>query len=195
MIEIKFFGRGGQGAVTAANLLIQAAFKEGKYGLAYPSFGAERRGAVLNAFARIDNKPVNIHQNVYEPDIVVVLDKKIVQMTNIFEGIKKSGIVIINTDTILSQIEEYTRKLNFEGKIFIVDATKICLDMNLVISGWPVVNTAILGALSKATDIIKIESLVETIKENWKGEIGKKNAEACMRAYNETKEISFIKEV
>ncbi len=182
MIEIKFLGRGGQGAVTAANLIVQAAFKEGKFGLAYPSFGAERRGAVLNAYARIDNKPINVHQQIYEPDVVVVLDRKVIQMTNVVEGLKENGIVIINTDKI-------PEDLVFNGRLFIVDATRICLDLNLVISGWPVVNTAILGALSKATDIVKIDTLVQVIQENWKGEIGKKNADACLKAYNETYEV------
>ncbi|MFN3995303.1 MAG: 2-oxoacid:acceptor oxidoreductase family protein [bacterium] len=191
MVEIKFFGRGGQGAVTAANLIVQAAFKEGKFGLAFPSFGAERRGAILNAFARIDNKEVNIHQNIYNPDIVVVLDKKIIQMTNIFEGIKKQGIVIINTDGLPEKIQEFLQTIDFEGKIFVVNATKICVDLNLVISGWPVVNTAILGALSKASGIVKIDSLIDTIKENWPGSIGERNALACKRAYEETQELFF----
>ncbi|MEN3014654.1 MAG: 2-oxoacid:acceptor oxidoreductase family protein [bacterium] len=182
MIEIKFLGRGGQGAVTAANLLVQAAFIEGKYGLAYPSFGAERRGAILNAYARIDDKPVNVHQQIYQPDIVVVLDKKILQMTNIIEGLKKGGFVIINTDKI-------PEGLHFDGNLFIVDATRICLDLNLIISGWPVVNTSILGALSKATSIVKIQTIIDVIQETWKGEIGKKNAEACMRAYEETYQV------
>lgn len=193
MVEIKFFGRGGQGAVTAANLLVQAAFKEGNFGLAFPSFGAERRGAILNAFARIDNKEINIHQNVYNPDIVVVLDKKIIQMTNIFEGIKKRGIVIINTDRVPEKIHEFIQITGFEGKIFIVNATKICIDLKLVISGWPVVNTPILGALSKATGIVKIESLLDTIKENWRGNVGEKNALACKKAYEETQEL-FLKD-
>ncbi|MCS6954986.1 MAG: 2-oxoacid:acceptor oxidoreductase family protein [Candidatus Calescibacterium sp.] len=182
MIEIKFLGRGGQGAVTAANLIVQASFKEGKFGLAYPSFGAERRGAILNAYARIDQIPINVHQQIYEPDVVVVLDKKILQMTNIIEGLKSGGSVIINTNRI-------PENLNFDGKLFIVDATRICLDLNLVISGWPVVNTAILGALSKATNIVNINTLVKTIEENWKGEIGKKNSQACLRAYEETYEV------
>lgn len=185
MLEIKFLGRGGQGAVTAANLIVQAAFKEGKFGLAYPSFGAERRGAILNAYARLDNKPINIHQQIYEPDIVVVLDKKILQMTNIIEGLKKGGTVIINTDKI-------PEGLVFDGKLFIVDATKICLDLNLVISGWPVVNTSILGALSKATSIVKLDSIIEVIKSNWKGEIANKNSEACLRAYQETYEVVMV---
>lgn len=182
MIEIKFFGRGGQGAVTAANLIVQACFKEGKFGLAFPSFGAERRGAILNAYARIDNNPINVHQQIYEPDIVVVLDKKILQMANVVEGLKPGGYVIINTNTI-------PEELNIDGRLFIVDATRICLDLNLVISGWPVVNTAILGALSKATDIIKINTLIQIIEENWKGEVGKKNSEACKKAFQETYEV------
>jgi 2-oxoacid:acceptor oxidoreductase gamma subunit (pyruvate/2-ketoisovalerate family) len=183
MKEIIFYGRGGQGAVTAANLIVQAAFLEGKYGLAYPSFGAERRGAVVNGYARIDDKPINIHQQIYEPDIVVVLDKKILQMTNVLAGLKDNGFVILNTDKV---IEDFVVP---NGRLFIVDATKICQELGLIISGWAVVNTAILGALSKATNIVSIDSIVKAIKDNWKESIAKKNIEATIRAYNETYEV------
>ncbi len=183
MKEIIFYGRGGQGAVTAANLIVQAAFLEGKYGLAYPSFGAERRGAVVNGYARIDDKPINIHQQIYEPDIVVVLDKKILQMTNVLAGLKDNGFVILNTDKV---VEDFIVP---NGRLFIVDATKICQELGLIISGWAVVNTAILGALSKATNIVSIDSIVKAIKDNWKESIAKKNIEATIRAYNETYEV------
>jgi 2-oxoacid:acceptor oxidoreductase gamma subunit (pyruvate/2-ketoisovalerate family) len=183
MKEIIFYGRGGQGAVTAANLIVQAAFLEGKYGLAYPSFGAERRGAVVNGYARVDDKPINIHQQIYEPDIVVVLDKKILQMTNVLTGLKDNGFVILNTDKV---IEDFIVP---NGRLFIVDATKICQELGLIISGWVVVNTAILGALSKATNIVSIDSIVEAIKKNWKESIAKKNIEATIKAYNETYEV------
>jgi len=183
MKEIIFYGRGGQGAVTAANLIVQAAFLEGKYGLAYPSFGAERRGAVVNGYARVDDKPINIHQQIYEPDIVVVLDKKILQMTNVLTGLKDNGFVILNTDKV---IEDFIVP---NGRLFIVDATKICQELGLIISGWAVVNTAILGALSKATNIVSIDSIVKAIKKNWKESIAKKNIEATIKAYNETYEV------
>jgi 2-oxoacid:acceptor oxidoreductase gamma subunit (pyruvate/2-ketoisovalerate family) len=183
MKEIIFYGRGGQGAVTAANLIVQAAFLEGKYGLAYPSFGAERRGAVVNGYARIDDKPINIHQQIYEPDIVVVLDKKILQMTNVLAGLKDNGFVILNTDKV---VEDFIVP---NGRLFIVDATKICQELGLIISGWAVVNTAILGALSKATNIVSIDSIVKAIQDNWKESIAKKNIEATIRAYNETYEV------
>jgi len=183
MKEIIFYGRGGQGAVTAANLIVQAAFLEGKYGSAYPSFGAERRGAVVNGYARIDGKPINIHQQIYEPDIVVVLDKKILQMTNVLAGLKDNGFVILNTDKV---VEDFVVP---NGRLFIVDATKICQELGLIISGWAVVNTAILGALSKATNIVSIDSIVKAIKDNWKESIAKKNIEATIRAYNETYEV------
>jgi len=191
MIEIRFLGRGGQGAVTAANIIVQAAFKENKFGLAYPSFGAERRGAILNAYARISDSYINVHQHIYEPDVVVVLDKKILQMTNVLEGLKSKGIVIINTDS----IPDLYFDSNFDGKLFIVDARRICLDLNLVVSGWPVVNTAMLGALSKATSIVKVENIVEVIRESWKGDIAEKNSKACLRAYDETYEVLIEKKL
>ncbi len=183
MKEIIFYGRGGQGAVTAANLIVQAAFLEGKYGSAYPSFGAERRGAVVNGYARIDNNPINVHQQIYNPDIVVVLDKKILQMTNVLNGLKENGIVILNTDKV---IEDFVVP---NGKLFIVDATKICQELGLIISGWAVVNTAILGSLCKATNIVSLDSIVKAIKQNWKESIAQKNIEATIKAYNETYEV------
>lgn len=183
MKEIIFYGRGGQGAVTAANLIVQAAFLEGKYGSAYPSFGAERRGAVVNGYARIDNNPINVHQQIYNPDIVVVLDKKILQMTNVLNGLKENGIVILNTDKV---IEDFIVP---NGKLFIVDATRICQELGLIISGWAVVNTAILGSLSKATNIVSLDSIVKAIKQNWKESIAQKNIEATIKAYNETYEV------
>ncbi|MGB9638092.1 MAG: 2-oxoacid:acceptor oxidoreductase family protein [bacterium] len=183
MKEIIFYGRGGQGAVTAANLIVQAAFLEGKYGSAYPSFGAERRGAVVNGYARIDDKPINVHQQIYNPDIVVVLDKKILQMTNVLNGLKDNGVVILNSDKV---IEDF---LVPNGRLFIVDATRICQELGLIISGWAVVNTAILGSLAKATNIVSIDSIIKTIEQNWKESIAKKNIDATIRAYNETYEV------
>ncbi|MGC8815032.1 MAG: 2-oxoacid:acceptor oxidoreductase family protein [bacterium] len=183
MKEIIFYGRGGQGAVTAANLIVQAAFLEGKYGSAYPSFGAERRGAVVNGYARIDDKPINVHQQIYNPDIVVVLDKKILQMTNVLNGLKDNGVVILNSDKV---IEDF---LVPNGRLFIVDATRICQELGLIISGWAVVNTAILGSLAKATNIVSIDSIIKAIEQNWKESIAKKNIDATIRAYNETYEV------
>ncbi len=179
MIEIRFHGRGGQGAVTAANLLVDAAILEGKYAQAFPHFGAERRGAPVVAFARISNKPIQVHSQITNPDIVVVLDPKIFELVNVVEGLKSDGILVANSKE---------KPMEASVKTYCVNATKIAKDLNLVISGWPVVNTTMLGALVKASEIVSLDSIIEAIKKNFSGKLGEANAEAARRAYMETRE-------
>mgnify|MGYP003294807322 FL=1 len=170
MIEIRFHGRGGQGSVTAAEILAKAAFKDGKYVQAFPFFGVERRGAPVMAFTRIDEKPIEIRYQIYNPDYVLVLDEGLLNVVDVFSGIKDNTEVIINTET-------------FEGsgahKVHSIDATGIALDM----LGRNIVNTIILGYFAKKTNLVTIESLVEVIKETFPGKIGELNADATKKAY------------
>jgi pyruvate ferredoxin oxidoreductase gamma subunit len=175
--EIRIHGRGGQGGVTAAELLAKAAFKEGKWVQAFPFFGAERRGAPVKAFARIADEPILIRSQVYNPDYVIVLDHMLLDVVNIVEGLKKEGIVIINTQ---KKPEEVSIK---EYRVATVDATSIALELKLLVAGLPVLNTPILGAFAKATEEVTLESVVQTIKEMWPGKAGEKNAKAAMLAY------------
>jgi 2-oxoisovalerate ferredoxin oxidoreductase gamma subunit len=180
MIEIRFHGRGGQGAVTAANILASAAFKEGKYVQAFPFFGVERRGAPVTAFTRIDDKPIRIKTQIYEPDIVVVLDPSLLDTVDVTAGLKEGGIVIINTE---KSKEEVLEKLKRKpAKLALVDATGIALE----VLGLPITNTAILGAVAKATGLVKLESVQEAIKETFSGTLGEKNAKAAEEAFNKT---------
>ncbi len=174
IIELRFHGRGGQGAVTAANILAEAAVREGKYAQAFPYFGAERRGAPVEAFARISDKPLEVHSQVKNPDIVVILDPVIPQLVNVAEGIKPGGLIIINSPG--------KPKIQFEN-VYCVNATKIAKELGLVIGGWPVVNTAILGALVKVSKIVSFKSLEEAIRGRFKEELAKVNIEAARRAY------------
>ncbi|MGC8948210.1 MAG: 2-oxoacid:acceptor oxidoreductase family protein [Thermoprotei archaeon] len=184
LVEFRFHGRGGQGAVTAADLLVKAAYLEGKWGQSYPFFGAERRGAPVTAYARISDKPLKVHYQIYEPDVVVVLDPSIPKLVNVTSGLKQSGIIIINTGG--REIES----LKIErGTVYTVNATAIAIKLNLVVAGWPIVNTGILGAVAKATNIIKIESLVKAIKDTWKGNAGESNAKAALIAYEEVTKL------
>ncbi len=177
LTEIRIHGRGGQGGVTAAELLASAAFKEGKQVQAFSFFGAERRGAPVKAFARISDEAIMIRSQVYNPNYVMVLDSTLLQVVNVAEGLKKDGIVIINT----------TRKPNefeLEGyRVAVVDATGIALELKLVVAGLPVVNTTMLGAFARATDEVRLESVMEAIKEEWPGPRGEKNAEGAALAY------------
>ncbi len=176
MIEIRFHGRGGQGAVVASTLLSLAAFKEGKDVQAFPYFGVERRGAPVTAFTKIDTKPVRIKSQIYEPDYVVVLDASLLKAVDVTQGLKSNGIVLINADKRPEDIK------GIKGRIATVDATAIAVKHGLGSKEAPIVNTAILGAFAKATGIVKLESIVESIMEGAPAK-KKENAEAAKDAY------------
>jgi len=175
--EIRIHGRGGQGGVTAAELLASAAFKEGKWVQAIPFFGAERRGAPVKAFARLSDEPILVRSQVYNPDYVVVLDETLLDIVDVTEGLKKDGIVIISTT---KKPDEMNIK---QGRVATVDATGIALELQLLVAGLPVLNTTMLGAFAKATGEIKLESVITAIKEEWSGAAGEKNAKAAELAY------------
>lgn len=176
MIEIRFHGRGGQGAVVASNLLAMAAFREGKDVQAFPYFGVERRGAPVTAFTKIDDKPVRIKSQIYEPDHVIVMDSSLLKAVDVTQGLKNGGLVLINTDKKPQDVK------GVEGKIATVDATSIAVKHGLGSKEAPIVNTAILGAFAKATGIVKIDSLVESILESAPAK-KKENAEAAKDAF------------
>ncbi|ACJ16966.1 pyruvate/2-oxoisovalerate: ferredoxin oxidoreductase, common gamma subunit [Thermococcus onnurineus NA1] len=180
MIEIRFHGRGGQGAVTAANILASAAFLEGKYVQAFPFFGVERRGAPVTAFTRIDEKPIRIKTQIYEPDIVVVLDPSLLDTVDVTAGLKDGGIVIVNTEKSKEEVLEKLKKK--PAKLALVDATTIALE----ILGLPITNTAILGAVAKATGVVSLEHVQKAIQDVFSGALGEKNAKAAEEAFNKT---------
>jgi 2-oxoacid:acceptor oxidoreductase gamma subunit (pyruvate/2-ketoisovalerate family) len=175
--EIRIHGRGGQGSVTAAQLLAHAVFFEGKWVQAFPYFGAERRGAPVKAFARISDEPILVHSQIYNPDYIIVLDPHLYKLVDVSEGLKKDGIIVMNT----TQRPEETKIGN--SRIATVDATGIAIKLNLLVAGLPVVNTSILGAFAKATDEVKLESVLKAIKETWSGSTGEKNTKAAELAY------------
>ncbi|MBW9222497.1 pyruvate ferredoxin oxidoreductase subunit gamma [Methanothermococcus sp. SCGC AD-155-C09] len=174
MIEIRFHGRGGQGAVTAAQILATSAFYDGKYSQGFPFFGVERRGAPVMAFTRIDDKKIILRSQIYNPDYVVVQDAGLLSAVNVVEGLKKDGTVVVNTT-------EEDMDLGF--KTYTIDATGIALD----ILGVPIVNTTMLGAFIGATDIVSIDSVKKAILNTFKGKLGEKNAKAAEVAYNTIK--------
>lgn len=175
--EIRIHGRGGQGSVTAAEVLAQAAFIEGKSVQAFPYFGAERRGAPVKAFARLSSEPILVHSQVYSPDYVIVLDPYIYKVVDVTEGLKKNGTVIINT-------KRKPNEIGLSGwRVATVDATGIALELNLVVAGQPLVNTSILGAFAKATDEVKLDSIMKVVQKTWSGAAGEKNMKATELAY------------
>ncbi len=172
MIEIRFHGRGGQGAVTAAEILAKAAFKDGKYSQAFPFFGVERRGAPVLAFSRIDDKPIRIRYQVYNPDYVVVQDAGLLGVVDVLAGLKDGGKLILNAKGDV--------KIGEDVDTYKIDATGIALD----ILGVPIVNTVMLGAFAGATGEVSLDSIIKVIKETFPGKIGEKNAEASRIAYD-----------
>lgn len=183
LLEIRIHGRGGQGVVTAAQLLVEAAYYEGLWGQAIPFFGAERRGAPVVAYARISDKPIRIHSQIYSPDIVIVFDERLIKLANVYQGLKENGLLIVNTTKITEEITQISR-----GKVRLAytPATQIALNLKLIVAGWPVINTAMLGAFAKATKLVGINSIERAIKNNWPGKIGELNAKAARLAYEKT---------
>jgi len=173
MFEVRFHGRGGQGSVTAAELLAMAAFKDGKYSQAFPIFGVERRGAPVQAFCRVDDKPIRLRSQVYNPDLVVVQDSSLLSSPDILKGIKEDGIVIINTSKLPHELNVNTYEIKT------VDATALALK----IIGKPIVNTIMLGAVSRL-GVVSIESVVESIKEKFYGKVRELNVRAVEEVYS-----------
>jgi len=179
LVEIRWHGRGGQGAVTSAGLVAQAAISEGKYAQAFPSFGPERRGAPVLAFVRVDTqKPIRIRAEIREPDVVVVLDPSLLSIIKVTSGLKPGGIVVINTRKEAKQLRQ---EFDITWSLAIIDATSIANE----ILGLPITNTTMVGALVRATGIVKLESLVEPLKHRF-GHLAERNINAMKRAYEET---------
>lgn len=179
LIEIRWHGRGGQGAVTSAELLAKAAINEGKYAQAFPSFGPERRGAPVLAFDRIsDNEPIRIRAEITEPDVVVVLDSSLLRIVNVSSGLKEAGTLVINTRKSLPDIEA---EFGPKWRLAVIDAMKIAREL----LGVPIVNTTMLGALLKASGAVKLESLFEPLEDRF-GRLAERNINAMKKAFEET---------
>ncbi len=186
LVEICFHGRGGQGSVTAANLLVAAALKDGNKGVqAFPLFGAERRGAPVRAFARISDEEIHLRSEVYSPDIVIVLDESIIGIVDVLKGLKKGGKILINTT---KEPEDFDFSNKYQ--VATVDATGVAIKHDILVGGIPVVNTPILGAVPKILDRVTLPSIQAVIKNKWKGEGGEINVKATQDAY-ESVEVSF----
>ncbi len=179
LIEIRWHGRGGQGAVTSAELLAQAAISEGKYAQAFPSFGPERRGAPVLAFVRISGQePIKIRAEITQPDAVVVLDPGLLSIVNVLSGLKENGLLVINTKKSFTDI---AAQFKAKCRMAKVNATAIARE----ILGVPITNTTMVGALVKATGVVKLDSLVEPL-ENRFGRLAERNVNAMRKAYEET---------
>jgi 2-oxoacid:acceptor oxidoreductase gamma subunit (pyruvate/2-ketoisovalerate family) len=183
MLEIRWHGRGGQGAVTAAKILAQAAFLEGYQGVtAAPAFGAERRGAPVTASSRISSTPIMIISPVEKPNIVVVLDHTLLKYADITNGLVEGGWLVVNSGLSPKDLE-----INGNYYVATADATGICKELGLSVAGLTIPNTAILGALVKATGVVTMANIEEVLKEKFQGAALNTNISAVAKTYKATR--------
>jgi len=172
MKEIRIHGRGGMGAVKAAEALVYAAVLDGKYGNSIPFFGFERQGAPVTAFVRISDGPIRPKNRVEHPNIIIVLDPTIMNAVNVFEGVQDNGILVLNSKQDISQFSLPA----CIRTVALVDATTIALNT----LGKPITNTVMLGAFCKATGMVSVEKVVEKVEELW----GKNNTKALYEGFD-----------
>lgn len=189
LIEIRWHGRGGQGAKTASLLLADAAFNTGKYIQGFPEYGPERMGAPITAYNRISNTPIRIHSNIYEPDYVVVVDDTLLESINVTAGLKESGAIVINTTKDANYLRNVLK--DYKGNIYTIDARKISMEA----LGKYFPNTPMLAAIVKVSEIMTDEELLNDMEASFKHKFAKKpeviegNMKALTLALNEVKKI------
>lgn len=176
LTEIRWHGRGGQGVVTAGELLAEAALDSGQYFQAFPDYGPERMGAPIRAFTRLSLDPITIHSQVEEPDVVLVLDPTLLGAVAVTEGLKEDGILLVNTGMSPAEVRE---KLGFQtGKVFTVDASHIAIEE----MGREITNTPMLGVFAEATGLVELDHLAEEIREWFGGKLSQRAVDANVRA-------------
>jgi 2-oxoacid:acceptor oxidoreductase gamma subunit (pyruvate/2-ketoisovalerate family) len=179
--EFRWHGRGGQGAWTASELLARAAIQEGKYIQSFPEFGPERMGAPVKAYTRISDEPIRLHCAVYNPQVAAVMDPTLLATVPVTNGLGKTGILIVNTPKEPKTIKEKLKMT--EGNVWTVSAT----DIAMRILGRAITNTAMLGVVARATEIVKMESIEKAVKERFPEPLAEKNVGIIKEAYKEAK--------
>jgi len=189
LIEIRWHGRGGQGAKTASLLLADAAFNTGKYIQGFPEYGPERMGAPITAYNRISDTPITVHSNIYEPDYVVVVDDTLLESVNVTAGLKSTGAIVINTTKSADYLKSVLK--GYEGKIYTIDARKVSMEC----LGKYFPNTPMLAAIVKVTGIMSDDAFIKDMEGSFKHKFAKKpevidgNMNAIKMALNEVKSI------
>lgn len=179
--EIRWHGRGGQGAWTASELLAKAAILEGKHVQSFPEFGPERMGAPLAAYTRISNEPIKLHCSIYNPNLAVVLDPTLLKTVNVTKGLTEDGILVVNTKESPAEIR---KKLNVTSqKIWTAPAT----DIAIKILNVPITNTAMLGVATRAASLVSLESIEKVVRERFRQELAERNIVVIKEAYKEAK--------
>lgn len=178
MLEIRFHGRGGQGAVTSVELLALAAIEEGKFAQGFPSFGPERRGAPVLAFVRIDDHHIRLRCKIESPDVVLILDPSLIRIQKPAADLKEHGLIVLNSN---KPPEEVRREFGFKHRLALVDANTIARE----VLGVPITNTTMLGALIRATEVVAVDSMTHPLHERF-GPLAAKNFAALKEAYEKT---------
>jgi pyruvate ferredoxin oxidoreductase gamma subunit len=185
LVEIRWHGRGGQGAITAAKIIAQAAYLAGYRGVtAAPSFGAERRGAPVSASTRISREPVMVVSQVEEPDVVVVLDQTLLRYEDVTGGLRRGGWLVVNSWQAPGDLD-----IKGDFNIATADATRVCRELGLVVAGITIANTAILGAFVRATELVNMASVEQAIRERFSDSA----VEINLAAVRKTFEITQLK--
>jgi pyruvate ferredoxin oxidoreductase gamma subunit len=183
LVEVRWHGRGGQGAKTAALLLAEAAIAEGNYGQAFPEYGPERTGAPVRGYTRISDVPIRIHSAIQNPNIVIVLDQTLLDTIDVTEGTSSNSVLIFNTNMTKSEIRKKLKAP--DRKIYILNANQIAQEE----IGRPIPNTVMLGALMKATGLMQMDTLLNGLTKKFKHKFSQqvidKNIKAVKRAYEE----------
>jgi len=175
LIEIRLHGRGGQGAVLAAELMVVAAFEDGKYGQAFPAFGGERRGAPVQAFVRLDTHPVRVRYRVNQPDNVIIMDHTLPEMVDVLDGLKPGGLALIDSEKSPAAL-----LWSADAPVYAVPATRIALE----VFGQPFVNPAMLGAWAAATGEVSLDAIEHAFQHRFPGSLGEKNSHAAKMGYD-----------
>jgi len=178
MIEVRFHGRGGQGAVTSAELVALAVIEDGKYAQSMPSFGPERRGAPVQAYLRVSDEMIKVRAEITKPDIVVILDDGLLDVVDVLSGLKQDGLVVVNTE---SSAEDIRAKMKYKGNLAIIDAMKIALEKLKV----PITNTTMIGALLAASKLVSFEGVLKQIEHRFNAKLAERNIAALKCAMNE----------
>ena len=179
--EFRWHGRGGQGAWTASELLARAAIHEGKYIQSFPEFGPERMGAPVKAYTRISEEPIRLHCAVYNPNLAVVMDPTLLATVPVTKGLDENGILIVNTPKAPKVLKEEIKME--QGNVWTVSAT----DIAMRILGRAITNTAMLGVVTRATGIVKMESIEKAVKDRFPEPLAEKNMGVIKEAYKEAK--------
>jgi pyruvate ferredoxin oxidoreductase gamma subunit len=181
MFQVRIHGRGGQGVVTAAEMLSIAAFEEGRHAQAFPSFGSERTGAPVVAFCRIADKEIRLREPIMEPDAIIIQDPTLLHQVDCFAGLKKDGYILINTTKTFEQLGlgDFVRDWHPE-RLCTVSATELSLKH----VGRPVPNVPLLGGFAAVSGLIKLESVAMAIRDKFSGKVAEGNIAAATEAYN-----------